>query len=106
MARRTDNNQSAIIQALRDIGCSVQDLSQLGRGCPDLLIGFRMRNFLLEIKNCEDHAPRLTDCEERWIKAWAGQVAVVTNVADAIAIVQDIQFEALAAQNAGEEGRG
>jgi hypothetical protein len=106
MARRTDNNQPAIIQALRDIGCSVQDLSQLGRGCPDILIGFHMMNFLLEIKNCEDRAPRLTECEQRWIKSWAGQVAVVTNVADAIAIIQDGELEATTARNAVEGGRG
>ena len=36
MKKRTDFNQQEIINALRAIGCSVQDLSQVGRGCPDL----------------------------------------------------------------------
>lgn len=93
MAKRTDHNQAEIIQALRAIGCSVQDLSQLGKGCPDLLVGYRMRNYLIEVKNCEDRAPRLTSCEEDWIREWRGQVAVITSVEDAIAVVQDADYE-------------
>lgn len=93
MAKRTDHNQAEIIQALRQIGASVQDLSQLGKGCPDLACGFHGRNYFIEIKNCKDRAPRLTSCEEDWIRSWQGQVAVVTTVEDAIAVVQDADYE-------------
>jgi hypothetical protein len=89
MAKRTDANQAEIVQALRAIGCSVQDLSQLGKGCPDLLCGYKERNYLIEVKNNCDRAPRLTPCEEQWIRQWRGQVAVIMTVEDAIAVVQD-----------------
>ncbi|NJD60448.1 MAG: hypothetical protein FIA98_13725 [Anaerolineae bacterium] len=87
MPKRTDHNQAEIIQALRSIGCSVQDLSQIGRGTPDLLCGYMNKNFVIEVKNCKDRAPRLTVCEEEWIRRWKGQVAVITTIEDAIAII-------------------
>ena len=52
MAKRTDHNQAEIVKALRAIGCSVQDLSQTGRGCPDVLIGYKGRNYLAEVQVC------------------------------------------------------
>jgi hypothetical protein len=93
VARRTDGNQQVIINALRSIGCTVQDLSQLGRGVPDILVGYRMRNYLFEIKNSQSRASRLTHCEEEWIRRWRGCVAVITTVEDAIAVVQDADYE-------------
>ena len=93
MNKRTDHNQQSIIDALRSIGCTVQDLSQLGRGTPDILIGYHSRNYLLEIKNAADRAPRLTPCEQHWIRLWKGQVGVVTSIMDALAIVQEADYE-------------
>jgi hypothetical protein len=86
-AKRVDINQAMIVEGLRAIGCTVQDLSQLGKGCPDLLVGYHFRNYLIEVKNSENRSATLTPCEERWIKRWAGEIAVVTNLRDAIAIV-------------------
>jgi Holliday junction resolvase len=92
MKKRTDSNQQEIINALREIGCSVQDLSQVGRGTPDILVGFHNVNVLLEIKFCEGRAPRLTEPENIWIREWKGQVGVVTSVEDAIAILMDLDY--------------
>jgi hypothetical protein len=47
-ARKRDANESPIVQALRRVGASVIPLS--GEGAPDLLVLFRARIFLLEIK--------------------------------------------------------
>jgi hypothetical protein len=87
MKKRTDSNQQEIINTLRALGCSVQDLSQVGRGTPDIICGFRGKNFLLEIKNVADRAPQLTPCEQQWIRKWQGQVGVITSIRDALAIV-------------------
>jgi hypothetical protein len=87
MKKRTDFNQQEIINALRAIGCSVQDLSQVGRGTPDIIFGLRGKNLLLEIKNAADRAPQLTPCENQWIRDWQGQVGVITSIRDAIAII-------------------
>ena len=95
MARRTDHNQAEIVEGLRSLsGVVVQDLSQLGKGCPDILVAYKNRNYLLEIKS-GDRAPKLTDCEEKWIRQWTGQVAVITTLQDAIEVImQDFDFGA------------
>lgn len=51
---RVDTNHAEIVKALRKVGCSVYDLSRVGKGFPDLLVSFRNGNrrdlALLEIK--------------------------------------------------------
>ena len=48
---RVDANQKEIVDALRKVGASVVSLSQIGDGCPDLLVGYRGRTLLLEVKD-------------------------------------------------------
>lgn len=50
MRHRADKNQQDIVDELRDLGISVLILSQVGGGCPDLLIGHRGKNYLIEVK--------------------------------------------------------
>ncbi len=88
-AARTDRNQAEIVAALREIGASVQHLHAVGRGCPDLLVGWRGLNYLLEIKDGEQEPARrrLTKDEDRWHREWAGQVATVETVEQAYAAI-------------------
>ena len=68
---RVDENQAAIVRALRQIGASVQSLADIGDGCPDLLVGFRNRIALMEIKdgNQPPSKRRLTEDEQNWHRA-------------------------------------
>ena len=50
LAARTDANHAAVVRALRQVGASVLDLSRVGQGCPDLLVGYQGKNFLVEVK--------------------------------------------------------
>ncbi|HJP47915.1 hypothetical protein [Acinetobacter venetianus] len=43
-AAKIDANQTEIVKALRKFGASVQSLASTGKGCPDLLVGFRGMN--------------------------------------------------------------
>lgn len=45
---RVDDNQSEIMEALRKVGASVLDCSSLGKGFPDLIVGFRGRDQSLD----------------------------------------------------------
>ena len=92
-AARTDSNQTEIVKALRAIGCSVQSLAAVGKGCPDLLVGWQGRNVLMEIKDGDKcpSARKLTEDETRWHAGWKGRVFVVKDVAGAIAAVQNRQ---------------
>jgi hypothetical protein len=93
MSRRVDSNQTEIVRGLRSIGASVTVLSAVGGGCPDLLIGFQEKNILLECKNLEGRGDRLTPAETEWIKNWKGQIAIIFNVEQALAVIQDSDYE-------------
>jgi hypothetical protein len=58
----------------------------VGRGCPDLLVGHRGRNVLLEVKDGSkpESRRRLTPDEQTWQSAWAGQVQTVETVEQAL----------------------
>lgn len=88
-AARADANQGEITGALRAVGASVQPLHSIGKGCPDLLVGWQGRNLLLELKDGAKVPSRrkLTEDEDAWHRAWGGQVAVVESVTDALRLL-------------------
>lgn len=83
--RKVDDNQPEIVAALRRVGASVQSMHTIGQGCPDLLVGFKGNNYVLEVKDGNKSPSRraLTPDEQLWHTAWKGCVAVVESVADA-----------------------
>lgn len=78
---KTDANHAAIIAALRQVGASVVSLHAAGDGLPDLLVGWRGANYLLEVKSA---AGRLTPAQARLHATWAGRIAVVRSVDEAL----------------------
>ncbi len=87
MSTKIDANQSSIVAALRAAGATVTILAGVGCGCPDLLVGWHDHNLLIEVKNLKGAGDRLTDAQVEWIKRWGGQVAVVYNEQDALAVL-------------------
>ena len=88
---RVDVTQGSIVIALRAIGASVQPLSAIGDGVPDLLVGWENRNVLMEVK--QPYGPRggssadgqlLNEEQIKWHRAWKGQVAVVRSIDQAL----------------------
>lgn len=97
-AARVDDNQAEIVNALRGDDCSVEDLSGVGHGCPDLLVGLvnakgERINLAIECKNGDKvpSARRLTPDQCQWHIAWRGQVAVVNSAAEALALVAEVR---------------
>ena len=88
-AARVDDNHRSIAVALKAIGCSVLSLAPLGKGAPDLLVGYWGRNTILEVKDGSKPPSkrRLTPDEEAFAEAWRGQYAVVETVEQAIEAV-------------------
>ena len=88
-AAKVDRNQAEIVDALRGVGATVQPLHQVGKGCPDLLVGWRGRNWLIEVKDWKN-APSgrlLTEDQREWHAGWKGQVAKVEDVDAALAVI-------------------
>jgi len=81
-AAKRDANEKEIVTALESIGCTVHRLD-----LPvDLLVGFRARNFLIEVKNPEGRATR-TSGQGKFFEMWKGQVRQVTTVDEALELV-------------------
>ena len=77
------------MKAFRSLGCSVQSLAAIGKGCPDLLVSCRGAQHLVEIKDgakCAS-AQKLTADQVRWHQGWKGQVHIVRSVSDAVDLV-------------------
>jgi hypothetical protein len=85
-AAKVDRNQAEIVAALRRLGATVQPLHAVGQGCPDLLVGFRGSNYLLEIKDWQASASDrvLNAGQVEWHGGWKGQVAKVETVEAAL----------------------
>lgn len=84
-AARVDANQREITAALRKVGATVQLLHTIGAGCPDLLVGYRGRNWLLEVKTKDG---KLTLAEENWMWCWRGHYAEVRTVDEALLAIK------------------
>jgi len=88
-AAKVDDNQKEIVKALRTLGCSVQHLHSVGAGCPDLLVGYKGFNILLEVKdgNKSPSQQKLTPDQIIWHRDWRGHVNVVNSSEQAIIAV-------------------
>jgi Holliday junction resolvase len=88
-AARIDDNQNEIVKKLRDIGCSVAITSAVGRGFPDIVVGFKGFNYLIEIKDGKKPPSqrKLTSDEQAWHDQWRGSVHIVESFDDCLAIL-------------------
>lgn len=94
---RRDASHAAIVAGLRAYGCSVLELHAVGSGCPDLLVGARRGDFLVEVKTPGSAYARkpsgkrqLPTAEKQALfrARWRGHpVAIVTTLNEALAAV-------------------
>lgn len=83
-AAKIDSTHNAIVCALRDVGASVTSLAAVGLGVPDLVVGWRRQNFLLEVKT---EKGQLNPYQKAFHSMWNGQVAVVRTPEEALAVI-------------------
>lgn len=88
MAKRTDANQQQIIDAVRAVGAAVYSLHKIGSGSPDLAIGYRGRNYLVEVKV---PGGKLNKMQVGFKAMWAGQYDVVSTVDEALRVIGAIR---------------
>jgi hypothetical protein len=98
-SRSRDSNEKPIVEALRSCGASVTLLGD--SGVPDLLVGFRGRTLLLEVKlplgakggksqrrECEGGRGDMTKAQVAWWDSWKGESAIVVrSVEEALSVL-------------------
>lgn len=90
MIRRTDANHKQLINQIRQVPfISVFSTHELGKGFPDIVVGYRGINYLFEIKDENKTASqkKLTDAEVKFHRGWMGQVHIVENIKDVYKII-------------------
>lgn len=75
-AARRDGNEMPIVNALRKVGCTIKRLDFC-----DLLVGWRGRNFLLEVKT---EKGQLKESQEEMVRSWRGQYEIVRTAEEAL----------------------
>lgn len=86
-AARVDENQPDIVEALRKVGATVYIV---GRPL-DLLVGFRKKNWLLEVKDPDKPKAdrQLTPFQKTFFDTWRGQRDKVETSEQAIKIITE-----------------
>jgi len=87
--KRVDQNQKAIVAALRTMGCTVAITSKLGFGFPDLVILLDKIVYLIEIKNGikPKSAQKLTPHEQKFHDNWKKAVIILNSIESAVEFV-------------------
>lgn len=66
-AAKVDQVQAGIVGALRRCGAQVESLAGVGKGVPDLLVGYAGNLYLLEVKS---PGGKLTTMQKVWHRCW------------------------------------
>lgn len=84
-AAKIDANHEAVVLALRAAGATVQSLAGVGKGVPDLLVGYKGQTLLMEVKDgLKPPSKRaLNEDQLRWHGRWNGGALAVVDSPDA-----------------------
>ena len=71
---KKDANHHEVVEAMQKAGASVIDMSHVGRGFPDLIVGFQSKTILMEIKNPKTAYGKrgLNKNQLKWKEQWTG----------------------------------
>lgn len=80
--------------ALRSVGASVSVTSAVGKGFPDIVVGYRGKNYLMEIKDGAKPPSKrkLTKPEQEFMDRWRGDYRVVESTDDALETIGAINL--------------
>ena len=93
-AAKTDANQDQIVSAFRAAGAYVQSLAAVGKGVPDLLVGYKGQTYLVEVKdgNKPPSQRKLTEDQIKWHNDWTGgSLSVIESPEQALKLIGAIK---------------
>lgn len=88
---KVDTNQAAVVSVLRQMGCSVLSLANLGKGVPDLLVSRCGKLILVEVKDGEKSPSgrKLTPDQCEFKMKWNSEIYIVTSEKEAVDLVNN-----------------
>lgn len=95
-ARNVDRNQAGIVRVLRAAGATVEVTADVGRGFPDLVVGWRGRTLLFEVKPLPKRGEvfpsqaALNEREKRWHQSWRGHVRIIRSEVEALYALREV----------------
>lgn len=96
-AKRKDVNQNEVVEELLEVlpQCTVHDASGAGDGFPDLVVGYKGRNYLFEVKDGSKppSSRKLTPAQEKFSIPWQGQYSVCHSAAEICAEILRIEMK-------------
>lgn len=78
------------MQLCRQIpGVSVVTIHTVGKGVPDLILGYRGKNYLIELKDGKrfKSEKKLTDDEKEFHEKWQGQICIAESIDDILKLI-------------------
>ena len=88
MAKKVDGNHTSIVEDLRRLGFSVWDTHTVGKGGPDVIVGIRLHNILVEIKDGKND---LNEKEKAFKTMWRGPYIVARCAEDVISYFEFLE---------------
>jgi len=86
-AKKVDLNHTEIVKTFRDLGATVFDASGIGRGFPDIVLGYNNITCLVEIKSGEKK--KFTEAQLKFMSEWKGSSVVrINDVGGAIRLIK------------------
>lgn len=88
--KKVDANQKQLVSSLRCIpNLSVFCTHMIGKGFPDIVVGYKGKNYLFEIKDGTkaESQRKLTIAEHSFFMNWRGQVNIANNLDDILKII-------------------
>ena len=78
---KKDANHHEVVDAMQKAGAYVIDMSHVGKGFPDLIVGFRSQTILMEIKNPKTSYGKrgLNKNQLKWKEQWTGDTYCVVD---------------------------
>jgi Holliday junction resolvase len=91
-AKKVDENHKIIVQKFRELGASVFDASGVGRGFPDILVGFNNQTALVEIKSSDKK--KFTEPQLKFMAEWKGSaVSRINDVQGAERLINNLKLQ-------------
>jgi len=82
---KKDDSHNRIVKMFKAYGFSVLDLSSVGGGCPDILVGKYGNDYLFEIKK---PGGKLRPEQEKFLLSWRGNVHRIESFDEALTILK------------------